>query len=90
MSVPLRSGLLKGLRRALIPFALAVVCFLAAQWGVDDMVGLLRGIGWILIVLGVVILVATVFDTRGKAERLDFTHAGYETQDRGKHQDSAG
>ena len=49
----------QALRRGAIPLVLGVVCWLASLPAIEDLDTLLKGLGGILIALGLVIVVAT-------------------------------
>jgi energy-converting hydrogenase Eha subunit C len=46
-------------RRGIVPIVLGIVCFLASIPAVEDLDPLLKGIGSILVVLGLIIIIAT-------------------------------
>jgi hypothetical protein len=47
------------IRRGLLPLALGLACFVVARPAIEDLDRLLKGLGVILVVLGLVIIVAT-------------------------------
>ena len=47
------------LRRSAIPLVLGIVCLIASGPAIEDLDPLLKGVGAILIVLGLIILLAT-------------------------------
>lgn len=75
-------GAILGLRRAAIPLAIGVVCFLVSFWGIDDMVGLLRGLGGINVVLAVLLVGMNAWNGHTSQEPLEFKHDGYEGQEK--------
>jgi hypothetical protein len=46
-------------RRGIIPIVLGIACFLASIPAVEDLDPLLKGIGSLLVVLGLIIIIAT-------------------------------
>jgi hypothetical protein len=46
-------------RRGIVPVVLGIVCFVASAPAIEDLDPLLKGVGAILVVLGMVIILAT-------------------------------
>jgi hypothetical protein len=46
------------LRRGIVPIALGIVCWIASIPAIEDLDGLLKGLGVILVVLGLIIVIA--------------------------------
>ncbi|HNI71532.1 MAG TPA: hypothetical protein PKX56_04270 [Marmoricola sp.] len=63
-----KQGALVGLRRSVIPFAIAIVCFALSFWGIDDMVGLLRGVGAISAAVGVLLILMNAWQGHSNAK----------------------
>jgi hypothetical protein len=58
------------IRRGLIPLVLGIVCFVLAWPAIEDLDGLFKGLGAILVVLGLVIIVATARTLTAEEKRL--------------------
>ena len=54
-----RTAWTAALRRGSIPLALGIVCFVLAWPAIEDLDGLLKGAGTILVALGLIIIIAT-------------------------------
>ena len=78
MSRGMIAGAALGLRRAIIPMVIAAVCFLASFWAIDDMVGLLRGIGWICVALALLMVAINAWHARSGQAELSFKHQGHD------------
>ncbi len=78
MSRSMIAGAALGLRRAIIPMVIAAVCFLASFWAIDDMVGLLRGIGWICVALSLLMVAINAWHARSGQAELSFKHQGHD------------
>lgn len=87
MKSPAVQGAIKGLRRAFVPALVAAACFAGSFWATDDMVGLLRGVGWLLVALSVTFVVVNFWNGRSNQETLDFQHGGYDSPPRHADQD---
>ena len=61
------------IRRGIIPISLGVACF-ALSWPVIDLDPLLKGVGAILLVLGLVIVVATARTLTAEERRVGPRH----------------
>jgi hypothetical protein len=59
------------IRRGLIPLVLGVVCFVLARPAIEDLDGLFKGLGAILVVLGLIIIVATARTLTAEEKRLE-------------------
>ena len=78
MSRGMIAGAALGLRRAIIPMVIAAVCFLASFLAIDDMVGLLRGIGWICVALSLLMVAINAWHARSGQAELSFKHQGHD------------
>ena len=58
------------IRRGIVPLVLGLVCFVLAWPAVQDLDGLLKGLGAILVGLGVVIIVATARTLTAEEKRV--------------------
>jgi len=58
------------LRRGAIPIVLGIVCLLAAVPAIEDLDPLLRGLGAILVVLGLIIVIATARTVTAEEKRI--------------------
>jgi hypothetical protein len=58
------------IRRGLIPVVLGVVCLVLSRPAIEDLDPLLKGLGAILIVLGLVIIVATARTLTAEQSRI--------------------
>jgi hypothetical protein len=74
-------GALLGLRRAVIPIAIGVLCLVISFWAIDDLVGLLRGIGWICLAVALLLVGVNAWNARQNHENLDFKHHGFEDRE---------
>ena len=58
------------IRRGIIPLVLGVVCFVLAWPAIEDLDGLFKGVGAILVALGLVIIIATARTLTAEEKRL--------------------
>jgi hypothetical protein len=58
------------LRRGIIPMVLGVVCFALSWPAIEDLDPLFKGVGLILVVLGLVIVVATARTLTAEEKRI--------------------
>ncbi len=58
------------IRRGIVPLVLGVVCFVLAWPAIEDLDGLFKGVGAILVVLGLVIIVATARTLTAEEKRI--------------------
>ena len=58
------------IRRGIIPLVLGIVCFVLAWPAIEDLDGLFKGVGAILVVLGLVIIVATARTLTAEEKRI--------------------
>ena len=65
-----RTAWTAALRRGIVPLVLGVVCFVLAWPAIEDLDGLFKGVGTILVVLGLVIIVATARTLTAEEKRI--------------------
>jgi peptidoglycan/LPS O-acetylase OafA/YrhL len=66
MTTPWRHAI----RRGIVPIVLGVVCFALAWPAIEDLDPLFKGVGTILVVLGLVIIVATARTLTAEEKRV--------------------
>ena len=64
------------IRRGIIPLVLGIVCFFLAWPAIEDLDGLFKGVGAILVVLGLVIIVATARTLTAEEKRISSRGSG--------------
>jgi len=57
-------------RRGIVPIVLGILCFIASAPAIEDLDPLLKGIGSILVVLGLVIILATARTLTAEQKRI--------------------
>ena len=60
----------KAIRRGIIPLVLGIVCLVLAWPAIEDLDGLFKGLGTILIALGLVIIIATARTLTAEEKRI--------------------
>ena len=70
MTSPMPTPWASAIRRGLVPLVLGIVCFVLAWPAIEDLDGLFKGIGTILVVLGLVIIVATARTLTAEEKRV--------------------
>ena len=58
------------IRRGIIPLVLGVVCFVLAWPAIEDLDPLFKGLGAILVVLGLIIIIATARTLTAEEKRI--------------------
>ena len=88
MSGGIIAGAALGLRRAIIPIVIAAACFLVSFWAIDDMGGLIRGIGWICVALSLLLVGINAWHARSGQAELSFKHQGHDDGAPGRRRDA--
>ena len=58
------------IRRGIIPLVLGILCFVLAWPAIEDLDGLFKGVGAILVALGLVIIIATARTLTAEEKRI--------------------
>ena len=58
------------IRRGIIPLGLGLVCFVLAWPAIEDLDGLFKGVGAILVALGLIIIIATARTLTAEEKRI--------------------
>jgi peptidoglycan/LPS O-acetylase OafA/YrhL len=67
---PISSAWVTAIRRGLVPLVLGIVCWVLAWPAIEDLDGLFKGVGAILVALGLVIIVATARTLTAEEKRI--------------------
>ena len=60
----------RAIRRGIVPIVLGIVCFIASAPAIEDLDPLLKGLGAIFVVLGLIIVLATARTLTAEEKRM--------------------